>query len=651
VDALVAISSERKPTGSFGSNLRAVPAGAESGDAGCRSVYDPGVATAEPPSARERRRLAAIVAIDVVGYSRLMGTDERRTHTAVKAHIAERLQPAIAQHSGRLVKLTGDGALAEFDSAVNAVSAVIEFQQAMAEANGDQAETSRIVFRAGIHLGEVIVEDDDLYGDDVNIAVRLEGEAPPGGILVSRAVREAVSGRVNAELHALGELKLKNIVRPIRAFRVEWQAADWRTVAAGGAAPIAAPITDLGRAAALADRPSFAVLAFRNLSGDPGREYFADGLSDDIITTLSRIPNFVVIARNSSFSYKGRSVDVRQIGRELGVRYVVDGSVQLAAGKNLRISCLLIDAGSGRHLWAERYDGSLDELFELQDRITSSIVATLLPKVLRSEIARAQAKPTSSLSAYDLYLRATALMLNQFTEGSLDQALALLQQAVAIDPQFSSAWASVSAVHWIRVLNEWGGFRELQPLGLEAARRALETGHDNPLALAAGGYGIANFGGKPEEGVGHIERALALNPNLPMAWRFGGFAYAMLGQHEKSIEYFQRAMQLSPLDDDAFVSYVGISRSCFFLGRYDHAVNWSDRALRDRPRWAPALVVKVAAVAMCGHRADELPDLVQQLLSLLPRMTITGFRRRTPMYQADDREHFAEALRTAGIPD
>jgi TolB-like protein/class 3 adenylate cyclase len=605
------------------------------------------VATEELPNARERRRLAAIVAIDVVGYSRLMGTDERRTHTAVKAHIAERFQPAIARHSGRLVKLTGDGALAEFDSAINALSAAIEFQQAMAEANGDQAETSRIVFRAGIHLGDIIVEDDDVYGDAVNIAVRLQGEAPPGGILVSRAVREAVSGRVKAELHALGELSLKNIVRPIRAFRVEWQEADWHTVAVSGAAPIAAP----GRASALADRPSLAVLAFRNLSGDPGREYFADGISEDIIITLSRIPTFVVIARNSSFSYKGRSVDVRQIGRELGVRYVVDGSVQQAAGKSLRISCVLIDAGSGRHLWAERYDGSMDELFELQDRITSSIVATLLPKVMGTEIARAQAKPTSSLSAHDLYLRAAALLLSQFTESSLDQALALLHQAIAIDSQFSSAWAGVAAVHWLRIASGWGGFRETQRLGLEAARRALETGQDDPVALALGGYGIAYLGGKPEEGVAHIERALALNPNFQLAWRFGGAAYAMLGEHGKAIEYFERAMQLSPLADDTFEAYLGIALPCFFLGRYDQAVAWAERALRDRPRLARALTVKVAAVAMRDHRADELPDLVRQLLSMLPGVTTKTIGGRMSAYRAADREHFAKALRTAGIPE
>ena len=608
-----------------------------------QTFYDRCVATGELPNVRERRRLAAIVAIDVVGYSRLMGTDERRTHTVVKAHIAERLQPAIARHSGRLVKLTGDGALVEFDSAINALDAVIEFQQAIAEANGDQAATGRIVFRAGIHLGDIIFEDGDVYGDDVNIAVRLEGEAPPGGILVSRAVREAVSGRVKAQLHAVGELSLKNIVRPIRAFRVEWQEADWHTVAAGGAAPMAAP----GRAEALADKPSLAVLAFRNLSGDPGREYFADGISDDLITTLSRVPNFVVIARSSSFSYKGRSVDVRQIGRELGVRYVVDGSVQ-QAGKSLRISYVLIDAASGSHLWAERYDGSLDELFELQDRITSSIVATLYPKVMRTEMVRAQAKPTNSLSAYDLYLRAVALYY-QHTESSLYQALALFHQSVSIDPKFSSAWAYVARMQWGRVNHGWASFREAQALGLEAARRALETGYNDPVAQALGGFAIAYLGGQPEAGAAHIERALALNPNFLMAWRFGGAAYSMLGEHEKAIEYYKRAMQLSPLDDDAFELYFGISLPCFFLGRYDQAVEWADRALRDRPRSDLALRMKVAALAMLGDRADVQTDLVRQLLSMFPRAT-TMVGDRMSAYRSADRERYLEALRAAGIP-
>jgi len=596
--------------------------------------------------AHEHRRLAAILFADVVGSSRLMGRDESGTVARLLEHLNERLAPAAARCGGRVIRLTGDGGLVEFGSAVGALRAAIEFQQAIAESNRDLPAEKAIVFRIGIHLGDVIIEGDDIYGEDVNVAARLEAEAPPGGIVISSAVREAVSGRVKAELHALGELSLKNIVRPIRAFRVVWQEADWPTVAISDAAPMAAA----GPVSALADRPALAVLAFRNLSGDPSREYFADGISDDIITTLSRIPNSVVIARNSSFSYKGRAVDVRQIGRELGVRYVVDGTVQQAAGMSLRISCVLIDAGSGTHLWAERYDGSLDELFELQDRITSSIVATLLPRVLRTEIARAQAKPTSSLSAYDLYLRAVA-SLHRRTKTSLDEALALLNQAIAIDPQFSSAWAGVARAHWWRVQNGWGSFREAQALGQDAAKRAVGTGRDDPVALALGGFGIAYLGGKPMEGVTHIQRALALNPNFLMAWRFAGATYSMLGEHGKAIGHFERAMQLSPLDDDAFESYYGISMTCFFLGRYAQAVEWADQALRDRPRSALALLVKIAAIAMQDHRADELSGLVGQLLSLLPRMTIGGVRRRMSMYQAADLEHFAEALRTAGIPD
>jgi class 3 adenylate cyclase/TolB-like protein len=284
--------------------------------------------------AREQRRLAAIVAIDAVGYSRLMGLDESSTHALLKRHLSERVGPSIAHHGGRVVKLTGDGVLAEFGSAVAALSAAIELQQGMASENHNQPEADRIVFRAGVHLGEVIVEADDLYGDDVNIAVRLQSESSPGGILISRAVREAVSGRIKADLHALGELSLKNIVRPIRAFRVEWQEADWPTVAQSQSfKPAGAPVLTSGHS----DMPSIAVLAFRNLSGNAEREYFADGMAEDIITTLSRIPSFVVIARNSSFSYKGRSVDVRQVGSELGVRYVVDGSIRIT-GKGLRLA-------------------------------------------------------------------------------------------------------------------------------------------------------------------------------------------------------------------------------------------------------------------------------------------------------------------------
>jgi TolB-like protein/class 3 adenylate cyclase len=397
--------------------------------------------------AREQRRLAAIVAIDVVGYSRLMGRNESGTHALLKKHLAERVEPSITRHGGRVVKLTGDGVLAEFGSAVDALSAVIELQQEMANVNRNQPEPDRIVFRAGVHLGDVIVETNDIYGDAVNIAARLQGEAPPGGILISRAVREAVTGRIKIELEALGELSLKNILRPIRAFRVEWKEADWVT---GTIAQTSGSEAMPSSASPPGDNPSIAVLAFRNLGDDAEREYFVDGMVEDIITTLSRAPNFVVIARNSSYSYKGHSVDVRQIGSELGVRYIVDGSIRSSENR-LRISCELIDATSGKHIWAERYDGTMEDVFDLQDRITSSIVATIQPKMMRAEIARAQAKPTDNLSAYDLYLRALAGLSAELTENSTNQALELLERAIAGDPQFSSAYGFVACVHWNRV--------------------------------------------------------------------------------------------------------------------------------------------------------------------------------------------------------
>ena len=596
--------------------------------------------------AREQRKLATIVFIDVVGYARLMGRNESATHALLKTHLAERVEPAITRQGGRVVKLTGDGVLAEFGSAVDALSAAILLQQGMADANRDQPEPERIVFRAGIHLGDVIVETSDLFGDAVNVAARLQAEAPPGGILISRAVREAVDGRIKAELQALGELSLKNIARPIRAFRVAWQEADWTADAhAQSSKPAAAPVPTSG----LSDNPSIAVLAFRNLSGDPTREYFADGMTEDIITTLSRIPNFVVIARNSSYAYKGRSVDVRQVGSELGARYVLDGSLRIA-GNTLRINCVLIDATSGKQLWAERYDGAMEDVFDLQDRITSSIVATIYPKVLTAEIARAQAKPTDNLSAYDLYLRAVAGVRDN-TESSTSQALQLLERAIAADPQFSSAYGFLANAHWNRLLNGWGSIDEAKARGYEAARLAIELGKDDPIALTLGGHGIAYLGGRLDEGLAHIERALTFNPNSLIAWRLGGAVSWMTGQHAKSIQYYERAMQLSPLDMMAFDAYMGISFPYFFLGRYDQAIHWAERSLREKPRFVPALIIKIAALAMDGSHPDELRDLVQQWMSMFPGVTIVTGMQRLVVSRSADRELFETALRKAGFPD
>jgi TolB-like protein/class 3 adenylate cyclase len=502
--------------------------------------------------AHEHRRLAAIVAIDVVGYSRLMGRDESGTHALLKAHLADRVMPSITRHGGRLIKSTGDGGLAEFGSTVEALSALIELQQEMSNANREQPEADCIVFRAGIHLGEVIVEDNDIYGDAVNIAARLQGEAPPGGILISRAVHEAIRGRVKAEFHALGDLSLKNISRPIRALRVEWNEADWPVETVVQQQPPSAPAT-APSGHTHTDNPSIAVLAFRNLSGDAEREYFTDGIVEDIITTLSRIPSFVVIARDSSYAYKARSVDVRQIGSELGVRYIVDGS----AGSTLRISCELIDATNGKQLWAERYDGAMEDVFDLQDRITSSIVATIYPKVMSAEIARAQAKPTDNLSAYDQYLRAVAAITPDPSESSTSEALVLLDRAIDADPKFSSAYGFVACAHWLRLQNAWGSVAEAKKRGYEAAKRAVETGSNDPVALTLGGFAIGYLGGQLDQGLAYIERALTLNPN---SWRFSGVVSGMIGKHEKSIQCFKQAMQLSPLDSLAH-NHTWVSRT------------------------------------------------------------------------------------------
>ena len=328
------------------------------------------------------RRLAAILAADVAGYSRLMGRDEDGTLARLKAHRTERLEPILARHGGRLVKLTGDGALVEFASAVDALGAAIEFQQAMADANRNQPEDTRIVFRVGLHLGDLIVDGDDLYGDGVNVAARLEAETPPGGIVISGDVHNAVAGKLKATFDDLGSLALKNIDRPVQAFGVKWEAADWKVLAPVTAVPrVAATPPPADARLALPDKPSIAVLPFQNMSGDPEQEYFADGMVEEIITALSRIRWLFVIARNSSFTYKGQAVDVKQVGRELGVRYVLEGSVRKGGGR-VRITAQLIDAANSAHLWADRFDGALEDVFELQDRVASSVAGVIEPALL-----------------------------------------------------------------------------------------------------------------------------------------------------------------------------------------------------------------------------------------------------------------------------
>jgi TolB-like protein/class 3 adenylate cyclase len=597
--------------------------------------------------AREQRRLAAILAADVVGYSRLMGRDEAGTLARLRDHRKQRFEPTLARHGGRLVKLTGDGALAEFPSAVDALSAAIEFQQAMVEANQGQPQEHAIVFRIGLHLGDLIVEGDDLYGDGVNIAARLEAEAPAGGIVISRTVHEAGEGRLKARFEDLGDLALKNIERPVRAFRVDWAATDWAFIAPAVAQSVPAAVAG-DMPLALPDKPSIAVLPFQNMSGDPEQEYFADGVAEDILTGLSRFRSLFVIARNSSFTYKGKAIDVRTVSHELGVRYVLEGSVRKAANR-LRITVQLIQADTGAHIWAERYDGELTDIFELQDRITAEIVGAIAPKLEQAEIERAYRKPTESLGAYDCYLRGMACF-NLWTKEGFEEARQFWYRAIELDPGFAAAHAMASAC-FIHLMGR--GLTQDQSQVAEAsrlARRALDLDRDDAVVLAMAGAAIAHVARELDAGAGFIGRALVVNPNLGVAWLYSGWVNVWLGLPAVAIDHFARAMRLSPLDPNTILLRVGIAHAHFMLGSYDEAAVWANKALQEQPT-SMALRMAAASAALAG-RQEEARRFCQRLQILDPgRRVSTLFDTTGPYQRHADRERYQQGLRLAGMPE
>jgi TolB-like protein len=445
---------------------------------------------------RVERRLTAILAADVAGYSRLMGDDEEGTLAQLKAHRRALVDPKIAEHRGRIVKTTGDGMLVEFTSVVDALRCAVEVQRGMTDRNAEVPQDRRIEFRVGIHQGDIIIEEGDVFGDGVNVAARLEGLAEPGGLCVSARVQEDARGKLEITFEDLGEQQLKNIERPLRVYRVR---------------PSGAP--NPRPALSLPDRPSVAVLPFQNLSGDPEQEYFADGIVEEIITALSRFKQLFVIARNSSFTYKGRAVDVKQVGRELGVRYVLEGGVRKAADR-VRITSQLIDATTGAHLWADRFDGSLENIFDLQDQVTASVVGQIAPKLEEAEIQRAKRKPTESLDAYDHYLRGLA-SFHLFTRERNAEALRLFYKAIELDPDFSSAYGMAAWCFLQR--KEWGWIANRRQEIAEAgrlARRAAELGRNDAVALGTGGLTLSFVVGQLDEGAALVDRAVALNPNF-----------------------------------------------------------------------------------------------------------------------------------------
>ncbi len=606
---------------------------------------------------RVTRRLAAILAADVVGYARLMGRDENGTLARLKAHRTERLEPVLARHGGRLVKLTGDGALVEFPSAVGALSAAIEFQQSMMEANPDQSDDTAIVFRVGLHLGDLIVDGDDLYGDGVNVAARLEAEAPAGGIVVSYSVRDAVAGRLKATFDDLGNLVLKNIERPVQAFRVGWDLADWQVSTAPAAPPAGSASTlPTDVPLTLPDKPSIAVLPFANMSGDAEQEYFADGISEEIITELSRFHSLFVISRNSSFSYKGKSPDLRQVGRELGVRYVLEGSIRKASNR-IRVTGQLVDTLTGNHIWAERYDRVLEDIFAVQEEVTQAIVAAIAPQIASTEQSKANRRRPDNLSAYEIALRAWA----HASEGQdkadrtlFDQSIGEAKEALAIDPSSVLALHALAMAHGFALLLQMGADPEHSLReAMWAAARAVELDGTDPLGYAMRGMGVF-LGGQLDrypDALADARRAHEMNPNDTFVLLMLGTLEAGVGEYERAIEHGQQMLRLNPHQPYSHMTYNLLALASFGAKQYVEGIGWASRALNDMPR----LLFAHLHLATCLIGTGEI-DKAKAAFAAGQRLGPEYFRSRlegtSTLARPEDRTRQRTFLRiAAGLED
>jgi len=588
------------------------------------------------PAMNTTRRLAAILAADVVGYSRLMGRDDAGTLERLKALRRDLIDPKFAEHQGRIVKTTGDGLLIEFPSVVEAVACAVAVQRSMADRNTPIPDDQRIVFRVGINLGDIIVDGDDIHGDGVNVAARLESISEPGGICVSAIVRDQVRDKLDLTFEDQGEQTLKNIARPVRVYRVRLDTAQ----------------TSLP-ALTLPDKPSIAVLPFQNMSGDPEQEYFADGMVEDITTAIARLPWLFVIARNSSFTYKGKSVDMKQVGRELGVRYVLEGSVR-KAGTRVRITGQLIDTATGTHIWADRIDGSLEDVFELQDQVASGVAGAIEPKLRLAEMERAARKPTDSLDAYDLHLRALAQSY-RYSEEGFGEAVALLRQSLAIDPSYAPAAALIGWCRLLQRIQGWGAVSEADTAeAVRLARQAIETGRDDPETLWMAGFTIDTLaGGERSTALAAIDRALTLNPNSALAWCARGFVFSFQDRPDPAIEAQQRAMRLSPLDPLAYLFTAGIAFSHMIAGRYGEAIEWADRASHAQPRYIIPMRIKLACLGHLGH-TEEARDLLVRVLDVQPGLTIAAWKASyttMSMFTPELLARYTDGLRKAGVPE
>ena len=562
----------------------------------------------------EQRKLAALLAADVVGYSRLAGQDEDRTLARLRALRSDLIDPTIAVHRGRVVKRTGDGALVEFGSVVDAVRCALEIQTAMVERNAGVPDDRRIEFRIGIHLGDVVQEmDGDLMGDGVNVAARLEGVAEPGSICLSEDAYRQVRSRLDVAIHDLGEAQLKNIAEPVRVYSLR--------VGAQTAPPPKAPSPV--QAPKPPERASIAVLPFQNLSGDADQEYFADGMVEDIITGLARIKWLFVIARNSTFAYKGKAVDVRQAGRELNVRYALEGSVR-RSGNRVRVTGQLIEAETGRHIWAERYDRTLDDVFALQDELTMSVVAAIEPSLRLAEAERVKRERPDNLAAYDLLLRAMPLIYPGMPEGARE-ALPLLDHALAAEPDYALAHGFAAWAHEILYARD-GQKPENKSAAIHHARSAIGQGRDDAMALALGGFVmglVAHDRGLSRQA---LDMASNISPSCALTYILGCCTHLFAGDAQQAIEWSERALRLSPLDPMSYAPWFAISLGKLQLGDYEGAREAAQNAFRANPYWSYSYMTIAASAAECG-RMDEATAAAKRVLELEPEFTSSGLVR------------------------
>ena len=586
---------------------------------------------------RIERRLAAVLAADVAGYSRLMGADEVGTLEALKSVRREAIDPAIANYKGRIVKTTGDGLLAEFASAVDAVTCAMTVQDQMARRN--ETSSPKIILRIGVNVGDVMIDGEDIFGDGVNIATRVENECQPGGVCLSDDAFRQVRGKTAFAFDDLGEKSLKNIDRPVRLYAVR------------SGAPSASVVSRQAELAAITDRPSIAVLPFQNMSGDAEQEYFADGMVEEITTALARFKSLFVIARNSSFTYKGKAVDIKQVGNELGVRYVLEGSVRKSDGR-VRITGQLIEASTGAHLWADKIDGALDDVFELQDQVAQSVVGAILPRLLQAEMDIAGRKPRSTWNCYDKYLRGNALLF-QFSPAAVAEAKEEYAQALSLDPNFAPALASLAASYVIQRLFHGKDLSQSDlSKSLELAARAAELAPDDGLVLARCAAVVMSLGDDLEQAMSLAERAAHLNPNVAMAWGILGFIWNIMGEPERACEALDRAERLNPLDRVTLVTQVlpGTSLAFFLMGRQEELQTSVNRLLALDPDNLGALL-DALHFARQRERSGDADKLLKRIEAVHPGLRQSQVRAMYPrLRKPEHRELFDRWLDSLQLP-